>query len=251
MLSPHNQGISPAATSAPPPLQSTHTPPSTQPLADVAQHCPDCQQLNQKLKELNETVRVFKKNQLLLYALNEAQNRINQLQNERDNHVATQEKMREESHHWWKVADHLNCQLNTIYASRSWRHAKPFQLLRYSTSNIYHALRNLSFKLLTTSRTLLKYVIRQLARPFLKFTIHIIKKNPALKTKAFAFTKRYPHLAARLMQIYLQPKHFLHNTQNKKATASTADSHDIILSREAAQLYQTLRLNIKRRNNGQ
>ena len=127
------------------------------------------------------------------------------LQNEWDAAKVKIDQLNHSSHHWWwTVADGLNQENKTLYASRSWRVTKPLRLLSLGMSHFFKGLLAIPksiwwvIKWLIHTLLLIPKAIWWLFKwPFKLILSGLIRcaiKSPALKSGIGAWLKNYPSL---------------------------------------------------------
>ncbi len=112
------------------------------------------------------------------------------LQNEWDAAKAKIDELNQHAHHWWTMADGLNKELQTIYASRSWRITKPLKVAA-------HLMRRLRAGIRSIPRSIKKGT-KALIRPVLARAIRFALARPALKSPVLAWLSKYLRLKTRL-----------------------------------------------------
>jgi hypothetical protein len=116
----------------------------------------------------------------------------------------------------------LNHQIDAIYTSRSWRITKPLRL--------------------TSSR--LKPLIKNMARPVLKFSMNFIQKNPKLKQYINKCLRLFPKLEQRLKLFTNHYGNNLVNATNNHIKLGTTKLSNNLSSHET-EIYNKLKQQIK------
>ena len=112
------------------------------------------------------------------------------LQNELDAANAKVHELSHSAHHWWTVADGLDQEHKTLYASRSWRITKPLRLLSLAVKKITNGILFIP-----------KWLWRAFKLPFkvmLSSLIRFILKRPKLKAFVKAKLRKHSRLEAHL-----------------------------------------------------
>ena len=118
------------------------------------------------------------------------------LQNEWDAAKAKIDESNQSSHHWWTVADQLNRELQSVYASKSWRMTWP---LRKTMQVIKWVL---ALPMGTVQWTL--HLPKRVAKPLVVWAMRKTLSNPRLKSCALNMLGKHPQLKLHLRQFAIR-----------------------------------------------
>lgn len=105
------------------------------------------------------------------------------------------DELNNQTHHWWTVADGLNQELRSVYASRSWKMTKPLRWINWQCKKFFGGL-----------KFILAYVAgvpRRVARRLLETVLTHVRRHPQSKAWLKGFLRRWPRLQARLYSFAL------------------------------------------------
>jgi len=166
------------------------------------------------------------------------------LQSELNAVSAKVQELNNSSHHWWSIADSLNQELKTLYASRSWSITKPLRLLSLAVNKIINCILAIPKGLWFAVKFPFKLMLAGL--------IHFILKRPKLKVWALAKLRKHPgleaHLSrfARLRGIALEAKDFkLSVDQNISVAYAEIDNDLTHMTPRAHSIYADLKAAIE------
>jgi hypothetical protein len=140
----------------------------------------------QKLQRENELINAQQE-------LERLQNHARWLQTEWDAAKAKIDESNQSSHHWWTVADQLNQELQSVYASKSWRMTWP---LRKTMQGI-KCLLALSMRAVQKALRLPKHIVKSLT----VWAMRKVLSNPHLKSRASDVFVKHPRLKQQLRQL--------------------------------------------------
>jgi hypothetical protein len=105
------------------------------------------------------------------------------------------DELNQSSHHWWTVADQINRELQSVYASKSWRITWP---LRKSMQAIKWA----GASMLTVQGAL--RLPKRIVKPAIVWTMRKALANPFLKAQALDILADYPRLKQYLRKVAIR-----------------------------------------------
>jgi hypothetical protein len=120
------------------------------------------------------------------------QNHAQWLQKEWDAAKVKIDELNQSSHHWWTAADHLNRELQAVYASKAWRITWP---LRKTMQAVRWIL-----KVSTRTGRGAVCVPKRIAKPLVVSAMRKTLSNPRLKSRASHVFTKYPWLKQQLRQ---------------------------------------------------
>lgn len=120
------------------------------------------------------------------------QSHVQWLQNEWDAAKVKIDELNQSSHHWWTAADHLNRELQGVYASKAWRITWPLR----------KAMQAARWMLALSTRTVREafYLPKRIAKPLVVSAMRKTLSNPRLKSRALHVFTKYPWLKQQLRQ---------------------------------------------------
>jgi FkbM family methyltransferase len=121
------------------------------------------------------------------------QNHAQSLQKEWDAAKIKIDELNQSSHQWWTAADHLNRELQAVYASKAWRITWPLR----KTMQAVRWILELSTR---TGRGAV-CVPKRIAKPLVLSAMRKTLSNPRLKSHALHALTKYPRLKQRLRQL--------------------------------------------------
>ena len=173
------------------------------------------------------------------------------LQNELDAVNAKVHELNHSSHHWWTVADGLNQERKTLYASRSWRITKPLRLLSLATKKIINGILAIPKGLWRAFKFPFKLLLAGL--------INFILERPKLRAKAKAKLRKHPRLEAHLRRfaslrgIVSEATVFTPSFDQNNSAVHTEKDNDLShLTPRARRIYHDLKIaiEIQQKENG-
>ncbi|TYO96590.1 FkbM family methyltransferase [Desulfallas thermosapovorans] len=171
------------------------------------------EEIEENMKSTNKRLHELESNQVRQEAAySELQARAEWLNNEWNSAKAKIDALNGEIHQWWMVADGVNRELQSVYASMSWRLTKPLRLVNKLLKSIPGYIK----------ATLLyaKYLPRRLARWFLELGLAHVRRHPRRKAYIKGLLARWPRLQA---QIYA-----IAEARNNQTTIKTSSPSTIV-----------------------
>jgi hypothetical protein len=127
---------------------------------------------------------------------NELQARTQWLENEWNAAKVKVDELNQSSHHWWTLADQLNHELQSLYASKSWRLTLPLR-------NTMHVIR----WALTHCKWRVQWAFglcKRVVKPLMISAIRKILSNPRLSLRALRVLANYPQVREYLKQFAIR-----------------------------------------------
>lgn len=122
--------------------------------------------------------------------LTASQSRAQWLENEWSAAKAKVDELNQQCHHWWTMADGVTRELQTVYASRSWRLGELLRRMKRLMIQCPH--------LFTTGMDILVSVLSRLTRYIWQQAVASVHHHPGIKTAVSDLLTRFPALKARL-----------------------------------------------------
>lgn len=165
------------------------------------------------------------------------------LQNEWNAAKARVDELNHSSHHWWSVADGLSRELQSVYASKSWRITLPLRknmmVVKWALALLARSLRGV---LRLPKRMVKPLVVRAMRKTF---------ANPGLKARALSVLAKCPQLKLHLRLLALRAGLILDSPVSPMVTKDqsvTADDTSINLAPRVARIYADLKQAVEERN---
>lgn len=106
------------------------------------------------------------------------------------------DELNHSSHHWWTVADGLNRELQSVYASKSWKITRPLRQARLVSQWVASLPRRGAHCSIRR--------IKSLAKPMVIWAMKRALANAGLKRRALVILTKYPQIKRRLHQLALR-----------------------------------------------
>jgi hypothetical protein len=118
------------------------------------------------------------------------------LQREWEAAKAKIEELNQSSHHWWTMADQLKRELQSVYASKSWRITWPLR-------KTMQAIKWVGASPMLTVQSALR-LPKRIVKPTIVWTMRKALANPFLKSHALDILANYPRLKQYLRQFAIR-----------------------------------------------
>lgn len=125
-----------------------------------------------------------------------SQTRAQWLENEWNAAKVKIDELNHHGNHWRTVADGLNHELQSVYASKSWRITSPLRKIMLAT--------NRGLALLSLQMRWLLHLTRRMTKPLAVWVIRQTIATPTLKAYALSVLTKHPHLMRHLRQFAMR-----------------------------------------------